>query len=135
MKPDTKTNVDNDVFSTPDLGPIEQVRQGMQVIDSTGAELGKVELVKMGDPARTSLGADAPRDGGFLQGVAEVFGHESEPDVPEGLRDRLMRVGFIKVDGKGLATSARYVMADKIAGVSGDAVRLKISKDQMVKED
>jgi len=135
MKPETKTNVESDVFSTPDLGPIEQVREGMKVIDSTGEELGKVELVKMGDPAAATIGADAPRDGGFLQGVAEAFGFEQEPDVPQGLRDRLMRIGFIKVDGAGITASARYIMADKVAGVSGDAVRLKVSKDQMIQED
>lgn len=120
--------------SQSDLGPIERVREGMRVIDAVGEELGKVEFVKMGDPSATTVGADAPRDGGFLQDIAGVFGFDSEPNLPDALRDRLMRVGFIKIDGKGLTDTDRYVMADKIAGVASDTVRLSLPKNRLATE-
>lgn len=117
-----------------DLGPIERIREGMRVIDAAGGDIGAVEFVKMGDPGATTVGADAPRDGGFLQDIAGVFGFDSEPDLPDELRARLMRVGFIKIDGKGLTDSDRYVMADKIAGVSSDTVRLTLPKNRLTAE-
>ncbi len=49
---------------------------------------------------------------------------EREPDVPEPLRSQLLRTGFIKVDGSGLADADRYIGADRISEVSGATVRL-----------
>ncbi len=116
------------------LGPIERVREGMRVIDAAGDDIGAVEFVKMGDPGAATVGADAPRDGGFLQDIAGVFGFDSEPNLPDALRARLMRVGFIKIDGAGLTDTDRYVMADKIAGVASDTVRLTLPKNRLATE-
>jgi hypothetical protein len=107
----------------------------MKVIDSAGEEIGKVEIVKMGDPGAATVGACADRDGGLIQDFAEAFGFESEPELPAQLRARLMRIGFVKVDAKGLFASSRYVTPDKIAGVSADTVRLNVRKDQMAEEN
>jgi hypothetical protein len=121
-------------LSTPDLGPIELVREGMRVIDAAGDEIGEVALVKMGDPDTITVGADAPRDGGLFQDFAEVFGYEQEPDLPPALRERYLRRGFIKVEGAGLFGADRYVPADQIASVSTDAVRLRVAADRLTEE-
>lgn len=118
----------------PELGPIEQVREGMRVIDAAGEELGTVEVVKMGDPQAATVGADAPGDGGLFEDVANVFGFGGEPPLPAALQARLMRLGFIKVDGQGLTDRDRYVRADKIAGVSSETVRLSVRRDDMAEE-
>ena len=118
----------------PDLGPIERVREGMRVIDAAGEKIGTVGFVRMGDPDATTVGADAPGDGGLFANIAGVFGFEGEPEVPAPLQARLLRKGFIKVDGKGLTDPDRYVAADKIDGVSVDTVRLNVVKDQMAEE-
>jgi Uncharacterized protein conserved in bacteria (DUF2171) len=57
-----------------------------------------------------------------------------EPDVPGPLRARLLRSGYVKVDGGFLIDTDRYVPADMVASVSDDTVRLKVPKDQLIKE-
>jgi hypothetical protein len=114
--------------------PIAQVAHGMTVVDSAGAEIGKVELVKMGDPESvTTEGQRTGESEGVVHALADsIFG--SEPDVPGPLAARLLRLGYVKVDGKGLLEADRYVASDQIAGVDGDTVRLKVSKDELTRE-
>jgi hypothetical protein len=115
--------------------PMELVREGMTVVDSAGEKVGKVEDFKMGDPgAATDEGNELP-DGGLMGDVARVFGDEREPDVPGPARARLLRTGYIKVDSPGfLVETDRYVPADHVESVSGDTVRLRVTKDMLVKE-
>lgn len=135
MEPKERGNNDHDLFRDPDLGPIEWVREGMTVVDATGEHVGTVEFVRMGDPQATTVGADQPGDGGFVEDIAEAFGYDEEPDLPPSLRARLMRVGFIKIDGSGLTDSDHYAMADKIAEVTGDTVRLSVGKGNLLDEE
>jgi hypothetical protein len=114
--------------------PIAQVIPGMTVLDSTGVEVGKVETVKMGDPeAVTTEGQDAGESEGVVRALADsIFG--AEPDVPGPLAARLLRLGYLKVDGKGLLEADRYVARDEIAEVADNTVRLNVRKDQLAKE-
>jgi hypothetical protein len=112
-----------------------RIRKGMRVVDANGEEIGKVEIVKMGDPAAATVGADAERDAGLVQNFAEAFGFEPEPDVPAQLRRHMMRVGFIKIDSKGLFAKDRYVTADRIDVVASDTVGLNVRKDQLLERD
>jgi hypothetical protein len=115
-------------------GPIVRVVPGMTVVDSTGAEVGKVEAVKMGDPeAVTTEGQEVGESQGVVRALADsIFG--SEPDVPGPLAARLLRMGYLKVDGKGLMEADRYVARDEIAEVSDSVIRLNVRKDQLTKE-
>jgi hypothetical protein len=119
---------------TTSEGPIALVREGMRVIDSAGEEIGTVELVKMGDPEAVTAEGEDIADEGLFDTVGGIFGAGSEPDLPRTLRGRLLRYGFIKIDGKGLFSKDRYVKADRIAGVSGDTVRLNVPKDRAAEE-
>lgn len=40
----------HDTFRSGRLGPIRFVQEGMRVVDASGRQIGKVELVKLGDP-------------------------------------------------------------------------------------
>jgi len=123
-------------MSVTNLGPIEMVREGMTVLDSTGEKVGKVEGLKMGDPDTATEQGNELQDTGLLGKVAEAFvGDEREPDVPGPLRSRLLRSGYIKVDGGFLIETDRYVPADRIASVQGDTVHLKVPKDRLIKEE
>jgi hypothetical protein len=115
--------------------PMEYVREGMTVVDSTGEKIGTVEDFAMGDPGAATEAGNRPDDGGLLGDVARVFGDAGEPDVPGPARARLLRTGYIKVDSPGfLIETDRYVPADQIDSVSGDTVRLRVTKDMLVKE-
>ena len=111
--------------------PIGRVREGMKVYDAAGDEIGKVDFVKMGDPgAATVSEATTTERNDLVEFVADAFRGPS--DIPESLRDRLIRNGFIHVDGKGWIDKDRYVEASAIATVAGDEVRLSVTKEQLL---
>ena len=110
---------------------INQIREGMRVVDVTGEELGKVEYVQMGDPEAVTVQDGAPGEpGDLIRGFLGV----GEPDVPEPLRSRLLRFGYAKIDGPGWIDTDRYVTADLIQSISGDTVTLKVDKDRVIAE-
>lgn len=137
MTPKTDTGVPlsgNQWETTDSSSPISHVAEGMKVVDSAGEEIGSVEFVRMGDPTAATTGAEPPHNDGFLDDLARAFGRSDEPDVPDTIRDRLLRLGYIKVDGKGILQSDLYVAADLVASVTQDHVRLAVSKDQLIEE-
>jgi hypothetical protein len=107
-----------------------QPDDSMRVVDATGETIGNVDYIKMGDPGAATVDSVAPSAPGLL----EAFPGGGEPDVPEPLRSRLLRQGYIKVDGKGWIDTDRYVPADEIGRVAGDIVRLTVDKDQLLTE-
>ena len=112
--------------------PIELVRAGMRAVDATGRDVGEVAYVQMGDPeAATTQGTDTA-----ATSVVEAFVAigEDEPDVVEPLRSQLLRHGFVKIDGPGLADSDRYVRADQIVGVDGDVVTVALPRERIPRE-
>jgi hypothetical protein len=118
---------------------LTHVREGMGVYDANDHYLGKVERLYMGasSPTENELGegaATAPnpdlRDDTLVDDIAKVFAPD---DLPEVLRNRLLHNGFIRIDSAGLFAADRYVLPDQIAGVSGDRVRLKVSRDELIK--
>ncbi|CAA9559278.1 MAG: hypothetical protein AVDCRST_MAG19-1669 [uncultured Thermomicrobiales bacterium] len=116
---------DNTASPSPMTGIINAVRPGMRVVDASGEELGTVDDVKMGDPGAATVGADMLAEPG-------LFGADAEPDVPEPLRSRLLRFGYVRIDVKGWFDTDRYLTADLIGRVSGDAVILTVAKDRVL---
>jgi hypothetical protein len=113
--------------------PIEAVQEGMPVVDRAGRRIGTVELVRMGDPgAATTRGSEQGGTGLIGAMVDAVTG--SEPEVPEPLRSRLVRAGYLKIDGPGLGDADRYVRADRIASVDGGTVRLSVAAEELATE-
>jgi hypothetical protein len=109
---------------------INQVQEGMRVVDANGEELGRVDHLRMGDPEAATVDTAQPGDEGLL---GAFFG-DAEPDVPEPLRSRLLRSGYVKIDGKGWLGTDRYVTADAIGNVAGETVTLTIGKDHLLTE-
>ncbi len=129
--------MDKSIFSsienTPLSSIIEQVAEGMSVIDNEGESLGKVEVVKMGDPEAVTTQGEELEKGGLFQIVAtSIFG--AGIDLPKSLRDKLLRSGYIQIDGPHLLERDRFVAADKIASVSNGIVTLAVSKNQIAQE-
>jgi hypothetical protein len=115
---------------------LENVREGMKVFDAGHHEIGTVEWVKLvdedeetGEPIQAGLN-DQPDRHNILTDIAEAFRTD---DVPEEIRERLLHDGFVRIDADGLFAADRYVLPDQIAGVSGDGITLKVSKDQLIK--
>jgi len=114
---------------------LNSVQPGMHVVDAAGEDVGKVDMVRMGDPeAETTAGNNDMRSQP-LDLVARAIGSEAEPDVPEPLRSRLVRTGYLKLDGAHLLDSDRYVSMDKVRDVAEDRVRLSVRRDELIKEE
>jgi hypothetical protein len=115
---------------------LEKISEGMKVLDNANHEIGTVEWVKFveedeaGNPVAADI--DQPeRDKTLVDNLADAFRGDELPDV---LQKRLLHDGFIRMDGKGLFASDRYVLPDQIAQVTGDSVLLNVSKDELVKK-
>ena len=110
-------------------GPIDLVVPGMRVIDASGAELGKVDDIKMGDPAAVTTQGEEYDDGNLLDDIGRaVFGGT---ELPGQIRSNLIRVGYLRVDGRGWFDTDHFVAADQIARVEGDVVHLTVAKDAL----
>ncbi len=109
--------------------PIAAVRQGMSVVDVAGERVGVVELVKAGDPdAATPQGQVAD---GLVAEVKGAFGG-GEPRVPSELASQLVRVGFVKVDGRGILGRDVYVAAVQVKDVVDGVVHLGVSQTELL---
>jgi hypothetical protein len=132
-----------DRFGEPQANRLlQQIREDMDVYDVDGNRIGEVEDVYFGEvsgaadargqgPA-TTQGAYRENDT-WLHDLAEVFA--GEEDLPEVLRARLLREGFLRLDASGLLAADRYVLPDQIASVSADGVRLRVRRDELIKHD
>lgn len=121
--------------SASDMGqrePIAAVQEGMPVVDRAGEEIGTVEFVKMGDPEAVTGEGQTAGDAGLGALIAKTFG-AGEPGVPPSEAARMVRLGFLKVDTKGLFARDVYVAADQVANVRQDTVELTVSRDELTK--
>jgi hypothetical protein len=117
---------------------LRDIHQGMKVFDASNREIGKVDWVKFGDddpetpqPEASGISPieEARRDG-LMENIADAFQLD---DVPEEVREKLLHQGFVRIDVEGLFDADRYVVPEQIASVTGDALTLKVSKDELLK--
>lgn len=105
---------------------IEQVREGMHVVGPDGKKIGKVEDLKMGDPeAVTADGQTDPETGGLVGTLVEDFAAANK--LPRHTAERLLRVGYVKIDRSGLFAGHEYVASDELDRVEGDTLWLKVT--------
>lgn len=120
-------------FGTPE-GPIAAVHEGMRVVDRRGEDVGTVEAVRMGDPeAVTPTGQEVGTRGGLIDDVRAAFAG-NDPPVPPEIAERLLRIGYVKIDSKGILDRDSYALADQVGDVSGDVVRLSVDREELVRE-
>jgi hypothetical protein len=106
----------------------------MHVVDAAGTDVGRVDLIRMGDSESVTTQGNEDVRSGPLDLLANALGNEAEPDVPQPLRGRLIRSGFLKLDGAGLLDTDRYVSAEYVRDVSDDKVHLSVRKNDLAKE-
>lgn len=118
---------------------LNQVHEGMRVCDRNSNDIGTIRKVFLGSVTeemneRGEGPATAPdhqmRDDNLVDNLAEAF--SAQDPLPESLRGRLLRHGFIRIDTSGLFESDRYALADQIESVSEDCVRLRLAKDELI---
>jgi hypothetical protein len=103
---------------------LSQVREGMTAVDARGDTVGTVVFVQLADPGAAEPGdTGMDRDDGLLA-LLEI-------DTDEDVTERMLQRGYIRIDAKGLFAGDRFVLADDVAGVEGDIVRLRVDKDHI----
>lgn len=119
---------------------LTQIYEGMPVYDRTGQKIGTVEFVYLGAVSEeTSLHGGGPATasspGRTESSLIEDFAKAIAPQdrLPEALRERLLRQGFIRIGSTGLFTADRYVMPEQIDSVSGDHIVLHGTRDDLLK--
>lgn len=124
--------LDNQEFVADEPSTISLVQEGMRVIDAMGEDIGKVAFVKMGDPEAATPAAGTLSTPDVVDALADVLGGpEEEPRVPSPLREQLLRVGYLRIDGRGLFAPTWYAAEDAIASVTPDAVILRLTKSEL----
>ena len=117
------------MVGTTEHGPIGGVVEGMRVVDAHGDEVGTVKEVRLSYPGAIEggVGSDDPDlVDDFVDGL---FG---ETDLSHHEQERLARLGFVRINARGLFARDRYAAADEIASVTGDEVRLTVASQQLV---
>jgi PRC-barrel domain len=119
---------------------LTRIYEGMTVYDRAGDKIGTVEDVYLGGMSeeadkRGGGPETAPSPGRGEGSLSEDLAKAIFPSdqLPETLRQRLLRHGFIRLDSTGLFAADRYVMADQIADVSEDRVTLRVTRDELIK--
>ena len=118
---------------------LTQIYEGMTVYGRAGEKIGTVEHVYLGELSnevdkRGGGPVTAPSPGRGESSLIEDMATAIFPrdHVPETLRQRLLRHGFLRIDGTGLFAADRYVMPDQIADVSEDRVTLRVTRDELI---
>ncbi len=114
----------------------QNIHLGMKVFDRSHKAIGKVDDLRFPEnaidpdvePADIDASDKPDERETILGAVAEAFGKE---EIPEVLRDRLLREGYIRLDtplGKD-----RYILPSQIASASDDEIMLNVEKDALIK--
>jgi hypothetical protein len=114
------------------------VHVGMKVFDNEHHHIGVVDDFKLSDEDPTRDGPETagiseerdPGEGSVVRAVAEVF---DPNEIPEELRERMLREGYIRLDADGLFAADRYILPEQIASARGDEIMLNVKKDELVK--
>ena len=113
------------------------ISEGMRVYDRLDQLVGTVQLVYPGGAsdaavARTIRAHEAAAAAAHALGVGPVSAG-GDDDVPPELWARMLRQGYVRIEGWGITGAERYVMPEQIAGVSGNRVRLYASRDELTR--
>lgn len=104
------------------MDTIGSVREGMDVFTVSGHRVGTIASVKMGDPdAVTADGQQSDHGGSIVGAIASVF--DGSPNLPEERRERLLRLGYIEINGSGPGNHM-YESAEAVDRVTDEGVFL-----------
>lgn len=120
-------------MSTMQQQLLKDVQEGMTVYDHRGHKIGKVNLVYLGANAAFPGAIGLPA--GVLDEalIPDAVRDTVPPDrVPEVIRRRLFRTGFLKLN-TGLLTPDRFVLLNQVKAVLRNGIYLSVGKDETLK--
>jgi hypothetical protein len=116
-----------------------QIRIGMKVLDRDRNVIGEIDDLKFPEnatapdtePETDGLMADEDQTGSLMGAIADAFGRDQ---LPEALRSRLMREGYVHIDADGLFARDRYILPEQIAALEGDGIVLNVARDDLISD-
>ena len=110
---------------------LARVREGMAVYDRANEKIGTVHRLYLGsEPGAVTVTAPAEHLHSFLDDIAQALG---PAPIPEVMRDRLLREGFIRIDTSGPFAADRYAFASQIRAVSEAGVTLDAGREDLLR--
>lgn len=126
----------------PEGGILSKVYEGMRVFDRDENEVGRVAYVRFGevdrDAAERGKGAmdpgrdEPPFDEPMIDFALGGAGSSEDRQQMDLIKSRMMESGYLRIDAKGFFASDRFALAEQIASVSEDSVRLAAKRDELV---
>jgi hypothetical protein len=117
----------------------KDVHLGMDVYDRNHHHIGKVDDLKFPEnedfPEVIPAGIDGSDmkepDNSLLDRAAEAF---RSKELPQSLRERLLREGYIRIEADGIFIPDRYVLPSQIASADADEIMLNVGRDELIKQ-
>jgi hypothetical protein len=108
----------------------QRISEGMIVCDSSGAIVGTVQVVYFGGAS----------DEAIEKALQSEAGKNDLSNLPKELGTRLLRQGYVLLEGHDLTTGKRYISPEEIEGVFTeeiegsltDIVRLRVTRDELL---
>ena len=98
--------------------------EGLPVVDSAGRGVGTVVDARMSGAAGiTGCRMQVFGCGGSADWVGAFTGG---PDLPDSRRERLMRLGYLRIDVPGVLAADLYITADQVGSVARGRVHLAV---------
>jgi hypothetical protein len=119
----------------------QRINEGMIVYDREGQIVGTVQVVYFGGASEKAIERALHSEESSDSGEGETHRSAFDADnIPEELRARMMSQGYIVVTGPDLTGAKRYltpeqvegVFSEEIEGVMKDAVRLRVTRDELL---
>lgn len=117
----------------------QDLHKGMKVYDSTDTEIGTVEDFKFTDEDPSTPGPETrdvnpverERNDDLVHIIARAFAPND--NLSDEVKDKLMRLGFVRIDAEGLFAADRYITPDQIATTRDDRLVLNVPKSSLMK--
>ena len=108
----------------------QRISEGMLVYDSAGERVGTVQVVYFGGASEEAI----------ERALHAESGGNDLSSLPEERGARLMRQGYVLLDGPDLTGGARYLSPEQIEGVfpieiegtMTDVARLRVTRDELI---
>jgi len=118
-------------------GILGQVKEGMEVYDNAGEQVGTVNFVRIGEEDPTNIEVEAatgdprtPPQNKILEEVARVLGKMD--NIPDEIKERMWRYGYVRID-MGTLHSDRIALHTEVDRVADNRVRLSVNQDELHK--
>jgi hypothetical protein len=103
----------------------------MAVYDRSNEKIGSVRNVYLGSqPGAVTTDRPPEQPHSFVDALVRSL---APPEVPEVMRERLLREGFIRIDTSGPFAADRFAFASQIRGVSEAGVMLDAERDELLR--